>query len=236
MVDFNNVDSGEQKSTLIPENTVVPVRIELSQENTVETEMNINGEKYPSFLLRRAELGMCYMPLAFRVIGGPYMNRLIWKNVNLVMDGESITDGQKKGISFSQLMLKGILLSNARLGMSDVSDKSKKVLAETIPGNDYSVLHGMNAVVKVEIKSGTNGYDDKNDVAPWSILTMDDGSIYKDQLEFFTNKTSISTTGVKAEVSAAIPTFSPDTDKPAPQAEKSSSNEMSGDDLPQWGS
>ena len=67
-------------------------------------------------------------------------------------------------------------------------------------------------------------------------FTMDDGSIYKDQLEFFTNKPSISTTGVKAEVSAAIPTFSPDTDKPAPQAEKSSSNEMSGDDLPQWGS
>ena len=66
MVDFNNVDSGEQKSTLIPENTVVPVRIELSQENTVETEMNINGEKYPSFLLRRAETGMCYMPLAFK--------------------------------------------------------------------------------------------------------------------------------------------------------------------------
>ena len=48
MVDFNSVDSGERKNTLIPNDTVVPVRIELSQENTVDSEMVIKGEKYPT--------------------------------------------------------------------------------------------------------------------------------------------------------------------------------------------
>ena len=232
MVDFNSVDSGEQKNTLIPQDTIVPVRIELSQENTVDSEMVIKGEKYPPNLLRRADTGMCYIPVAFRVIGGPYMNRLIWKNTNIVMDGESITDGQKKGINFSQLMLKGILLSNARLGMSDVSDKSKKVLAETIPGNDYSVLHGMNAVVRIEVKQGNNGYSDSNDVNPWGVLTSDDGSQYSDHLEFFDTQVAVSSGGMSAPASAApVPTFSPDTDKPSTQ-----SKVMSGEDLPQWGS
>ena len=232
MVDFNSVDSGERKNTLIPNDTVVPVRIELSQENTVDSKMVIKGEKYPPNLLRRADTGMCYIPVAFRVIGGPYMNRLVWKNTNIVMDGESITDGQQKGINFSQLMLKGILLSNARLGMSDVSDKSKKVLAETIPGNDYSVLHGMNAVVRIEIKQGDNGYSDSNDVAPWGILTSDDGSQYSDHLEFFDTQVAVSSSGMSAPASAApVPTFSPDTDKPSTQ-----SKVMSSDDLPQWGS
>lgn len=240
MVNFNEFEDDTQvndRPSLIPDGTVVPVLVEIDRNNTIPEPVTINGETYPANLLRKSQNGgMHYIAVAYKITGGEYFKRIIWDNLNIACSGE-VTDGQQKGIKFAHQKIKGLIQSHCGLSSTDKSEKAQNILANFIPGNDYFKLEGINAVVRIDFREGEMYKDkatgemvkgkDKNSVAPWGVLRADDGQDYTNLTEFFQNKPA----AVQQPVSAPSPqpTFSPDTDRV--ESEKQSV----ATDLPNWG-
>jgi hypothetical protein len=88
-----------------------------------------------------------YLKLTWKILEGPYANRLVWENINLVNKNPEAVEIAKNTLA-----------------------KVCKACGINRPVNDSSELHGIPCKVKVSIRPAKDGYDASNDVKGHKLL------------------------------------------------------------------
>lgn len=155
--DFNDAGQQEDRFSLIPAKTVVPVIMTVRPGGSGE-----GGWLKPS-QSSDAEMLDC----EFAVTSGPYANRKFWQMFT-VSGGKLDENGESIGARISRQSLRAMLESSRRINPDDMSDNARK--ARCITG--WGDFNGLQFWVRMGIKKDKTGrYDDQNMVE--IVLTPD---------------------------------------------------------------
>ena len=137
-LDFNGAEA--QRSDIIPDNTIAPLRL------TVRP----GGSGEGNWLKASKSSGNLMLDCEFTVTGGPYAKRKFW--------GLYVMEGSEKAAAISASTLRAILESARGIKSTDISDIAKA--ARVV--NGYGDFDGLEFVGKIGIEKGQDGYADKN--------------------------------------------------------------------------
>jgi hypothetical protein len=148
-INTNTAEKQKEMGALIPNGTIAPVIL------------NIRGRKMTK--ADDAEMLDC----EFTITEGEYEKRKVWENMMITSNG---SDGHNTAVDITMSRVRGLLESAYGIDPEDDSDAA--IAAREI--EDWEDLDQMEALAKIGIEKGKEGYKDKNKILVFITPDMDE--------------------------------------------------------------